>query len=300
MKTPVIFDVDTGIDDAVAILLAEKSKRLDIKFFCSSAGNTSAKNGAKNTLDVLELIGAPQTPVLTGSESGFRRTRTKRSAHGKSGLGDYVFPENPRKLCKDGYIKRYQRELMAAKKPISIVALGPLTNIAKVVQKCTKVKEKIKYVWFMGSTFDAPVGEKPYAGFNVACDPEAVEYLLAQGVKIVFCPNNFGREFYLTSEEVEKIAQSGNIGQVLAEIFKGYKDNFIKEGVAMYDSTAVFAFLNKRACKIKQCFMEIKYYDALDTALAIPHFGAKNNTAKIIVKMNGNKMKKGLFKMIKK
>ncbi|MFQ6749906.1 MAG: nucleoside hydrolase [Clostridia bacterium] len=299
MKTPVIFDVDTGIDDAVAILLAEKSKKFNIKFFCSSAGNTSAKNGAKNTLDVLELIAAPQIDVLVGSESGFKRTRTKRSAHGKSGLGDYVFPKNPRKLCKDGYIKRYECELMAAKKPMSIVALGPLTNIAKVVQKCPKVKEKIKDVWFMGSTFDAPVGEKPYAGFNVACDPEAVEYLLKQGIKIVFCPNNFGREFYLTPANIEKIAQSGKVGAVLAEIFRGYKDNFIKNGAAMYDSTAVFAFLNKRACKIKGCFMEIKYYPALDTALAIPHFGAKNNNAQIIVKMNGNKMKKGLFGALK-
>ena len=299
MKTPVIFDVDTGIDDAVAILLAEKSKKLDIKFFCTSAGNTSAKNGAKNTLDVLELIGAPNTPVLVGSETGFKRTRTKRSAHGKSGLGDYIFPQNPRKVCKDGYIKRYECELMAAKKPMSIVALGPLTNIAKVVQKCPKVKEKIKDVWFMGSTFDVPQGETPYAGFNVACDPEAVEFLLMQGIKIVFCPNNFGREFFLSLTEIQKIAQSGNIGRVLAEIFKGYKDNFIKNGAAMYDSTAVFAFLNKRACKIKRCFMEIKYYDALDTALAIPHFGAKKNNAEIIARLNGNKMKKGLFRVLK-
>lgn len=295
---PVIFDVDTGIDDAVAILLAVESKKLDIKFFCSSNGNTSAKNGAKNTLDILELVGAPNIDVVVGSEKGFRRTRTRRNVHGKGGLGDYVFPQNPRKVCKDGYIKRYTQTLLGAKKAMSIVALGPLTNIAKVVQKCPDVKAKIKDIWFMGSTFDAPEGDKPYAGFNVACDPEAVEYLLAQGIKIVFCPNNFGRDFYLTPAEIEKIAQSGKTGQVLAEIFEGYKDHFIKQGVAMYDSTAVFAFLYPRACKIKPCFMEIKHYETLDTALSIPHFATKNHNAEIITKINGKKLKKMLFKFI--
>ena len=295
----IIFDVDTGIDDAVASMFGVLSKKAKVEFFCSVNGNTSSTQSAKNTIDVLELISAPQIDVVVGSKTGFKKTRTSRKAHGKNGMGGFFLESNPRKISKENFLDKYILALENAKKPITIIALGPLTNIAKVLETRPDLETKIEKIVFMGSTFDKPEGETPYAGFNVACDPECVEFLLTKTRKLIFCPNNHGRDFALSKNEVEMLANTNQTGKILSEMFKDYHDHFIKEGASMYDSTAVFSALFPHRATTKNVFMEIKYYEKLGTALAIPHFGNTPN-AKIITKINGKKMKKLFFKLLKK
>lgn len=294
----VIFDVDTGVDDAVAILLGVLSKKACVEFFCSVSGNTSAPQSAKNTLDVLELISAPQIDVVVGTETGFKKTRKSRQVHGKNGLGGFSLEKNPRKISDENFVDKYVHTLENSKKPITIIALGPLSNIAKVLKKRPDLEKKIEKIVFMGSTFDKPEGDTPYAGFNVALDPEAVEFLLSITNKLVFCPNNHGRDFALTKEEVDSLKNINQTGKILADIFKEYHDHFIKEGASTYDSTAVFSALFPHNAKTKKVFMEIKYYEKLGTALSIPHFD-KTPNAKIITKINGRKMKQLFFKFLK-
>ena len=294
----VIFDVDTGVDDAVAILLGVLSKKACVEFFCSVSGNTSAPQSAKNTLDVLELISAPQIDVVVGTETGFKKTRKLRQVHGKNGLGGFYLEKNPRKISDENFVDKYVHTLENSKKPITIIALGPLSNIAKVLEKRPDLEKKIEKIVFMGSTFDKPEGDTPYAGFNVASDPEAVEFLLSITNKLVFCPNNHGRDFALTKEEVDSLRNINQTGKILADIFKEYHDHFIKEGASTYDSTAVFSALFPHNAKTKKVFMEIKYYEKLGTALSIPHFD-KTPNAKIITKINGKKMKQLFFKLLK-
>lgn len=294
----IIFDVDTGVDDAVAILLGVLSKKADTLFFCSVSGNTSAPQSAKNTLDVLEMISAPHTPVLSGSQKGFRKTRKSRNVHGKNGLGGFYLKDNPRKICDENFIDKYIKTLETSKKRVTIIALGPLTNIAKVLEKRPDLEKKIEKIVFMGSTFDKPQGDTPYAGFNVASDPEALEFLLSITNKIVFCPNNHGRDFALTKEEIANLANTNKTGKILADMFKEYHDHFIKEGASMYDSTTVFSALYPYNVRTQKVFMEIKYYEKLGTALSIPHFDKAPNS-KIITKINGKKMKRLFFKLLK-
>ena len=294
----VIFDVDTGVDDAVAIMLGVLCQKADIEFFCSVSGNTSSPQSAKNTLDVLEMISAPQIPVVVGSTTGFKKTRKSRNVHGKNGLGGFYLENNPRKISEANFVDMYIKTLENSKKPITLLALGPLTNIAKVLEKRPDLEKKIDKIVFMGSSFDKPEGDKPYAGFNVACDPESVEFLLSITHKIVFCPNNHGRDFAFTKAEVEEIGKTNKTGKILADIFEGYHDHFIKEGASTYDSTAVFSTLYPCQVKTKKVFMEIKYYEKLGTALSIPHFDKPPN-ARIITKINGKKMKKLFFKILK-
>ena len=297
MKKPVIIDVDTGIDDAMAIMMLSHSKHLDIKFFCSVSGNTSAKQGAKNTLSVLAAL-QKKYDVLVGANTGFKRTRINRHAHGNNGLGNVAMPKHSFTLCKDNYIDRYKLELEKNKKKTTILALGPLTNIAKLLKKHPNLSTKIEKVVFMGSSLDIPEGETPYAGFNVACDPEALEFVMQKGVKILFCPNNLGRSAYLTPNEILKIANTSSFGKLISKMFENYKDHFIKDGAPMYDPCAAFALLQPKHCTIKKVFMDIRYYPCLDTALAIPNFNNAPN-AEIVTDINTNKIKKMFFKKLK-
>ena len=115
-KIPVIIDCDTGIDDAVSLMWAVKSDKLDIKLIVTDVGNVSPKQAAKNTLDILELIGAPDIPVIAGDGKCLRQERKRYSAHGKTGLGEYVFEDHSRRELKGDAVKRIYEILSAAKR----------------------------------------------------------------------------------------------------------------------------------------------------------------------------------------
>jgi non-specific riboncleoside hydrolase len=296
---PVILDVDTGIDDAMAIMLACFSKCLDIKFFCSSNGNTSALQGAKNTLNVLGWLNF-NYDVVVGSKTGFERTRINRKAHGKTGLGNAKIPKPSQELCSENYLDRYVSELENAKKPIIILVLGPMTNIAKVLKQRPHLSKKIKEIVFMGGSLDKVEGETPYASFNVACDPEALEFVLKHNIKILFVPNNLGRKCFLNQDDITCVKNTSVFGSVLGQIFEGYDDHFVKNGVPMYDPAAVFALVKRHKCKIKKAFMDVKHFPLLDTALAIPHLDHNTPNAKIVVDIKEKTMKKWFFKMLNK
>lgn len=301
MKTPIIFDVDTGIDDAVALMWAISCEKLDIKFIATCTGNTTATNAVQNTLNTLEMINAPQIDVVKGSEKGFLRTRerTEPSAHGSDGLGDYEFPPNTRKPCKTNYLTKYINTLEESTVPVTIIVLGPLTNIANLLEKKPEIAKKIKQIYFMGSSLDRITNDTPYAGFNVACDPEAVEKVLQSKVPIVFCPNNLGKNYFLSPQQLEELSQTNRVGKILCDLSKRFKDNFVTSGMAMFDSATVFAFLYPNLVKRKRVFMDIKYFPKLDTAIAIPHFSLRPN-AKLVVNLKGKKFYKLFFEMIKK
>jgi inosine-uridine nucleoside N-ribohydrolase len=89
-------------------------------------------------------------------------------------------------------------------------------------------------------------------------------------------------------------------GSVLGQIFEGYDDHFVKNGVPMYDPSAVFALVKRHKCKIKKAFMDVKHFPLLDTALAIPRLDHNTPNAKIVVDIKEKTMKKWFFKMLNK
>ena len=97
-KIPVIINCDTGIDDAVALMMAVKSDKFDIRLITTDVGNVGPKQSAINCNDILELIGGPVVPVCAGEGKCLTREREHVAVHGKTGLGEYKFPKNSRKI----------------------------------------------------------------------------------------------------------------------------------------------------------------------------------------------------------
>ena len=96
-KIPVIIDCDTGIDDAVALMLAVKSEKLDIKLITTDVGNVNPVQAGKNCLNILELIGSEEIQVVPGDGLCLERERPRVAVHGNTGMGEYIFPDNSRK-----------------------------------------------------------------------------------------------------------------------------------------------------------------------------------------------------------
>ncbi len=299
-KIPVIINCDPGIDDAIALMMAEKSDKLDIKLLSTDVGNVSPLQAAKNCLNILELIDAKNIPVCFGDGKCFEVERERYVAHGKTGLGDYEFEKNDRRLLKGDAVDIIYKTLMESEQKITLLCLAPPTNIAKLLTKYPDCKDKIDRLVFMaGSLEDLKRGQVPYAEFNAACDPEAVEVLFDEKIEIDIVPMEMGHTAYLDWQEVFKTKNENQVGEVLEEIFRSYKDRHVKNGIAMHDGCAVAYLTNPELFKKKPVFAKVKYYDKISTGVMVLDFDKKPN-AEACTEINVKKLKKLYFKCLKK
>ena len=298
-KIPIIINCDTGIDDAVALLIAEKSNKLDIRLITTDVGNVYPIFSARNCLNILEMINAKDIPVCAGEGKCFEKERKRYFAHGKTGLGDYQFEKHSRKVCSQDAIEKINEVLTNSEEKITIVCLSPATNLAKLLQKYPDAKEKIERVVYMvGSIEPLNKGEIPYAEFNASCDPEAAEFLIKSGVRIEIVPMEMGHTAYLDWEEVFKTKNLNYTGEILEIIFRSYKDRHVKNGIATHDGCAIAYVTNPELFKTKPVFAKINYYDKIGTGVLCMNFDRKAN-ATACVSMNIKKFKKLYFKCLK-
>lgn len=204
MPLPVYLDVDTGIDDAMAILMAVRHPALDVRGITTVVGNVDLEQVTRNTLQVLDVAGAGQVPVAVGA--GRPLVAPPRSAavvHGADGLGGAGLPPPSRPPVDEDAVAFLRRELLAAREPATIVALAPLTNIALLLQAAPEVKPKIRQIALMGGAV-GPGNATPVAEFNIFHDPEAADIVFRSGVPILMYTLDVFRQVRFTAEEVDR------------------------------------------------------------------------------------------------
>lgn len=299
-KLPVIIDADPGIDDAIALMLAIKSNKLDIKMLGASAGNIGIKDSSRNCLALLDMFNAPNTIVCAGSKTPFKRKEFgKTNYHGNGGMGGYEFEPFSRELDKEiSYEKMYQI-LNDSKEKITILTLCPLTNIAFLLQKYPKIAEKIEKLVIMGGSIEEDGIKTPYTEFNIASDPEACEYVLSQNLNIVVIPMELGHSAYLDWREVFLTKRTNLTGEILEEIYRGYKDRHVKNGIATHDATAACYLLAPQIYETKPMHVFVKYFKEVETGVIICDEKEKPN-ATVATGLNIKEFKKLYFKCLKK
>lgn len=184
MALPIILDVDTGTDDALALLFAALHPELDLIGVSCVGGNTSLPNVVENTLRVLALAGAHDVPVAAGATRPLiEPARDASYVHGSNGLADIVLPEANRTAEKEGAIEFLRRTILAHPEKVTLVALAPQTNLALLLRAYPEVAHNIERIVFMGGS--ASVGNATaVAEFNVWHDPEAAAIVLDSGVPL--------------------------------------------------------------------------------------------------------------------
>ena len=201
-KIPVIIDCDTGIDDMISFVLTLASKQLDIRGVTTVAGNVSLPHTTYNTVNGLAFMGRGEILVAAGEAAPLERPyRDASEIHGDSGV-DYGPVET-------GGVEFLYEKLMESEEKITILALAPLTNIAKLFLEHPDCKEKIEKIVFMGGSIFSG-NPTPVATFNVWVDPEAARIVMKGGVPFFMCPLDTTREAYLTEEELEVIGTIDN------------------------------------------------------------------------------------------
>jgi len=186
VKRKVIIDTDPGHDDAMAIMLAIKSNALDVLALTTVCGNSTIENTTRNARYILNLLGRNDIPVYSGMEKPFKRDLIQAIVHGKSGL-DGIDPQNEPKLTGNA-VEKIIESVKANPNEVTLITLGPLTNIASAMQKNPSVMKKVKEIVSMGGAIRVPGNKNRVAEFNFFVDPEAAKILFDFPVKKALIP----------------------------------------------------------------------------------------------------------------
>ena len=182
----VLLDVDTGVDDSIALLYALFNPEIEIVGISAVCGNVEAWLAAENTMKILGLAGAPDIPVAVGAEKPSCREWDGRVAfiHGKNGLGNVELPPS-RRSTRDVDVSRFHMDLAEQYEgELVVITLGPLTNIARTIREYPGFVHKVKGLVMMGGTLTMRGNVSPVAEANVACDPQACDQVFTSGMDI--------------------------------------------------------------------------------------------------------------------
>ncbi|MEI6731969.1 MAG: nucleoside hydrolase, partial [archaeon] len=167
-----IIDTDPGCDDALAIMLAVKSGMFDIMAITTVGGNSGIENTTRNARYILNLIGREDIPIYSGEDKPLKREIVRANVHGESGL-EGINPKNESYLTGNAVDQIIR--IVHDNPGITIVTLGPLTNIAKAILKAPEIAEKIERFVIMGGAIGVPGNKSRVAEFNMYVDPEAAD-----------------------------------------------------------------------------------------------------------------------------
>jgi purine nucleosidase len=180
MSTPLVLDVDTGIDDALALLYACASPDVELVAVTCVGGNVDARQVAANTLAVLELAGRDDVPVWLGEEQPLvKPLETTPETHGPAGIGHAELPAAARALEAGHAVDRIVDLARSRPGEITLVTLGPLTNLAVALEREPALPRLLGGYVLMGGAFRAPGNTTPTTEWNLHVDPDAAKQVFA-------------------------------------------------------------------------------------------------------------------------
>ena len=175
-RTPLLIDVDTGIDDSLALLYVAASPDAEILAATCVSGNVAARQVGINTRAILELAGRADVEVALGREVPlFRQLETTEETHGPQGLGHAELPPPSRPLSERHAVDLILEEVRRRPGEITLVTLGPLTNLAMALLREPGLPRLLKSYTLMGGAFGVPGNSTPTNEWNIHCDPDAAK-----------------------------------------------------------------------------------------------------------------------------
>lgn len=255
-----ILDCDTGHDDAIALMLASRHPDIELLGVTVVAGNQTLDKTLPNTLNVCDHLGL-DVPVYGGMPLPLvRKQRVAGEVHGKSGLDGPVFGPRKKEAEKENAVFYLIKTLMESDGDITIVPVGPLTNIAVALRMEPKIISKIKEIVLMGGAYG--LGNlSPAAEFNFLADPEAAHVVFTSGVKITMMGLDLTNQTIATMDIIERMEAIGNkagklFGDIMRYTFKSQAINGLEAG-PVHDVTAVMYLVHPEFFQVQPAFVEI-------------------------------------------
>ena len=265
-KRKIIIDCDPGIDDSLAIMLALTSPEIEVLGITIVCGNSPVEMGFENAKKILKQMNRLDVPVYMGEPRPLKRDYVNAlDTHGADGLGESFLPEVPGYQQEIGAVDFLSKALI--KEKVSVIALGPMTNLARLIQKAPAAFDQIEELVSMGGSFKSHGNCSPVAEYNYWCDPDAAalvyDTLPQNGKMIHMIGLDVTRKIVLTPTLLEYICRlNKETGKFIRKITKFYFD-FHWEwehiiGCVINDPLAVAYFLDPDICQGFDSYVQIE------------------------------------------
>jgi inosine-uridine nucleoside N-ribohydrolase len=248
IKPKLIIDTDPGHDDALAILLTVLSNAFDILAVTTVAGNSTIENVTRNAQAILNLV-VSKVPVYSGLAQPLKRELVTAVVHGTSGLAGFDTSRTPFELSENAaqkiveIVNQYPGE-------ISILAVGPLSNIARAIEFDASIAESIKQLVIMGGAIDVPGNKNRVAEFNFFVDPDAAEIVMNSSIPKVLVPLDACNQVVLQVEDFRKITNE-KLMRILIPMMEHFVAGLTTDegtaGILVYDALAAYYLINPGA-----------------------------------------------------
>ncbi|BDH47164.1 non-specific ribonucleoside hydrolase RihC [Salmonella enterica subsp. enterica serovar Choleraesuis] len=257
-REAIILDTDPGIDDAMAITAAVLSPEIDLRLVTTVAGNVGVDKTTLNARRLLHFLGAVDVPVAMGAARPLtREPGNAASVHGESGMDGYQFDDSVVPLLDTPAFEAIRQALEASPEPMTIVAIGPLTNLALLLIQYPHITSRIKRLVIMGGS--AGRGNyTPYAEFNIAIDPEAAAKVFASGIDIVMCGLDVTNRALLMPEFMQTMKAQSRTGAMLHSLFSHYRSGSLATGLRMHDLSAIACLIHPELFTLTACPVEVE------------------------------------------
>lgn len=255
----IIISTDPGGDDTLAIAMALQNSKIEILGITTTFGNVLLSQTIANALRILDYFGRQDIPVIKGSEKPLQGIAiTAEEFHGNDGLGDISLPYSKRKAEQKNCIDFYVDQIEKNKNDIDIIALGPLTDIAKLIIMRPDVIEKINNLYIMGGTFKIKTSNNNEE-FNFFNDPLAVKIVLNSSIKKYLVPLDVTDSVFLTEKQIQKIKSTNTKGaNLLYAITRFWKQKLSqREEFILWDPVGIGPFFKPELYTLQKVSLDI-------------------------------------------
>ena len=271
-KRKMILDLDTGVDDALAIAYALADSEVDLIGIVSSYGNNLLDVCAENSLKLLELLGHTDIPVFKGlphscTTEHFDVMQVSKDIHGDNGIGDVELPTPSRALEEQSGVDFYIEAAHKYGKDLIIIPTGPMTNLAAALKKDPEIADLIGNVTFMGGALTVEGNVTPVAEANINQDPKAADEVMKSNLPLTMVGLDVTLRTLLTKNETKQWRELGTAsGKAFADITDFYIDAYYnldidKRGCALHDPLAVGVGVDPSFVSTISLFMKVVYQE---------------------------------------
>ena len=259
----IILDVDPGIDDAVALLIALNNLKLDILAVTAANGNVGVNRSAYNALRIIEAAGKSVMVARGASKPLFKRSIHAEHVHGRDGLGNSNLPKPRIKPSTLHAVKLIENLVKThKKKELTIVATAPLTNIAMLLDKEPSIVKRLNKIVLMGGVYGIARGARgnvtPYAEFNFYCDPEAADIVMNSDARIIAVGLDVTMNYKCAVGKgmLKKISTLGGTAEIASKVLA--YPVFRYDIFHLHDVFAVASLLQPSMFRIVDCMVSVE------------------------------------------